>query len=103
MFFENQQIKLELISELDFKNILHSWFFNNGSLIDIKLNDSRKESEIQNFLNQLKSILKITEIYKIENLKSSLESQFNELGVFFQYLFISSQESDFILYFRYDD
>ncbi|TXK74609.1 hypothetical protein [Mesonia sp. K4-1] len=101
--FENQQIELELISEIDFKSILQSWFFNNGSLTDIKLNDSRKESEIQNFVNHLKSILKITEIYKIENLKSSLENQFNELGVFYQYLLLSCQKSDFILYFRYDD
>ena len=101
--FKNQPIKLKLVEELEFKNSIGKWFFENGELSEVKFNDKRKENEIERFYALLNNFLEIKSYFRIENLKSEFETVHLDLGVFYEYFLLIGDKKNCLLYFRYDD
>ncbi|TDX86380.1 hypothetical protein [Epilithonimonas xixisoli] len=89
------------INESEFKKQIYDWFFLNGELSKINLNETRRNYEVNNFYNVLNSINEITKIIQVEF--DSTNETYYELGIYYTYFFIHNKESKYLLYFRYDD
>ena len=99
--FKNQEIELNEISNDNFLGILRDWFY--GFEISKLIAEYRQGPEVKFFLELLKDILKIDEIFMIENLQHENEETYLELGVYFDYFVLKSTEKNYILYFKYCD
>lgn len=89
------------VSEIDFKKKIFEWFFENGELKQINLNERRKNNEVDSFYKSLDLLIGIREIIKIE--EDPKNETFYELGIFYNYFFLNNGSSMYMLMLRYDD
>lgn len=101
--FENQEIKLNEISKIEFLEILQAWFYKNGELHKLNKSAYHQENHLKLCLQMFEDILKIDTFFKIENLNDEHETTYLELGVAYEYLVLKSAEKNFIVYFTYTD
>lgn len=101
--FENQQIELAEISKQAFLEILKVWFYHNGELRNLNIDNSKQENQISYFFNLLENILKVIQILEVQNLKSENEKVHLELGIDYNYFVLNGFEKNYILYFTFND
>lgn len=104
-----QNYKLPLECKMSVKEItkeklrdeIYNWFFKNGELSTINLDERRKNNEVDWFFENLYSTIEILKVTKIEFDKRN--DIFYELGICYDYYFLHNKEQKYLLYFRYDD
>ncbi|WP_298393495.1 hypothetical protein [Flavobacterium sp.] len=95
------KMAIKEISKEKFRKGIYTWFFNNGELSTINLNERRKNIEVDCFIKNLYSAIEIQKITIIEFDKWN--ETFYELGIGYEYYFLHSSNEKYLLYFRYDD
>lgn len=95
------KMSIKEITKEEFKVGIHVWFFKNGELHKIDLNERRKNNEVNYFFEKLYSAIDILKITRIEFDKWN--TVFYELGICYDYLYLHTKDSRYLLYFRYDD
>jgi len=89
---------INTIDEQGLKRFLDEWLFKRGELINIPLNDRRKNDEISLFYSTLKAVTQLQSAHFI-----ALNDDYDFIGIMYDFLLIKGSEKNYLLYFLYSD
>jgi len=108
IFFRNQfQLPEEclfIIKDINFEGFqksLNNWFFKNGEILNLKINERREDNYIKLFFNNLNDLICIKDIKTVEF--SHTNEVYYELGIYYEYFFIEGDKNKYLIYFKYED
>ncbi|WP_265429266.1 hypothetical protein [Chryseobacterium sp. YIM B08800] len=92
---------IEDINFEEFQKSLNNWFFKNGEILNLRINDTRESYAINMFFSELNDVVCIKNIKKVE-FDYSAETYY-ELGINYEYFFIEGVKNKYLIYFKYED
>ncbi|KQT25804.1 hypothetical protein ASG22_03615 [Chryseobacterium sp. Leaf405] len=108
IFLENQfqlpeecLFTIEDINFEEFQKSLNNWFFKNGEISNLQIDERREDNYIELFFNNLNDLIYIKNIKTVEF--SYANEAYYELGIYYEYFFIEGDKNKYLVYFKYED